>query len=1003
MSEITENGLHQQIRESISLSNARSDANLSWLKKQMHHYFFLSNKDVVEAIAALATGLHSLEQNRKITLVDRDRLLMQAQLGVPGSLYETLRTLPERDISYAQITTSYASIPGTSHPLEVLRFDFARKEDQEIAQAETPSIPQQITKDVREALQVEYPDFDLEQIAKLLGLLWLNNENYVQISPAERVARILWLYQQTKAHGGIYVDVQEADGPDGSKESRILFGVGNPPQKGFLQQTIEVFKRLGIVVKRAYCLTLSNGTHPYFLATFYVKTANKGRVERDSSLFRQLREELYNTQILPASSPTYMNLVTSGIFSGVEASLVRAFIGFCHTNLAHNHPDRFDLEGVMRAFHNHPDLVQRLVLLFKIRFDPELRKSEDGYLKALQETTQVIENYNTGRRFLDEYRRAIFRCCLSFVRHTLKTNFFVTDKLALAFRIDPVYIDELGEEFTSDLPQERPFRVTYFSGHYGSGYHIGFSDIARGGWRTLITQGRDDYVMAANSIFKENYILAHTQHLKNKDIYEGGSKMVTVLDAGGEKNSESIKQRLYNLQYGFINAFLDIYVTENGKAKDPRVVDYHGEDEPIELGPDENMHDSMVELVARQAVKRGYLLGAGIMSSKRVGINHKEYGVTSVGVIRFAEVAMQELGIDMHKDEFSVKFTGGPNGDVAGNGMRLLLERSPKVKINLLIDGTGALYDPLGADLKALEAIVLKKDLDAFDPEALHEGGFILYRQHTRKEGMRELYKKVVRTELGLEEFWISNDEFYRDYNNLIFTVQTDLFIPAGGRPETIDINNCHKFADESGQLSAKVIIEGANSFITPEARIELQKMGVVVIRDASANKCGVISSSYEIIANLLFSDEEFLANKEQYVVDVIEILNHVAEAEARLIFKRYHEHNGNIPYTEISNMISQEINAHYARLFTFFQNRPQLCQQPVYRNAIIYHMPSIIGQTVKFRERIKDLPPKIMYAILASEIASSLVYIGDADSAYEEMIGTHLKKIPDVSSQLAG
>ena len=53
------------------------------------------------------------------------------------------------------------------------------------------------------------------------------------------------------------------------------------------------------------------------------------------------------------------------------------------------------------------------------------------------------------------------------------------------------------------------------------------------------------------------------------------------------------------MQYGLINAFFDIFVTDNGSARDPRVVDYYGEDEPIELGPDENMHDEMVELIAR--------------------------------------------------------------------------------------------------------------------------------------------------------------------------------------------------------------------------------------------------------------------------------------------------------------------------------------------------------------------------------------------------------------------
>ncbi len=276
----------------------------------------------------------------------------------------------------------------------------------------------------------------------------------------------------------------------------------------------------------------------------------------------------------------------------------------------------------------------------------------------------------------------------------------------------PAYLDDLGPDFTADLPPERPFRVTYFYGRHGLGYHIGFSDIARGGWRTIITETRDDYVTAANTLFRENYVLAHTQHLKNKDIYEGGSKLVVVLRAPDLPTKEQLNQLLYKIQYGFINAFLDIFVSTDGKVKDPRVVDYYGEDEAIELGPDENMHDLMIETIAELSVKRGYVLGIGIMSSKVVGINHKQYGVTSTGVVTFAEIAMREQGIDIRKDPFSVKFTGGPNGDVAGNAMRLLLERCPRVAVRLIVDGTGALVDPNGLDRGELSRIVLKEDVE---------------------------------------------------------------------------------------------------------------------------------------------------------------------------------------------------------------------------------------------------------------------------------------------------
>ena len=56
--------------------------------------------------------------------------------------------------------------------------------------------------------------------------------------------------------------------------------------------------------------------------------------------------------------------------------------------------------------------------------------------------------------------------------------------------------------------------------------------------------------------------------MKNKDIYEGGSKLAMVLDASDieKPGSDAENFRLYKLQYGVANAFLDIFITENGRA-----------------------------------------------------------------------------------------------------------------------------------------------------------------------------------------------------------------------------------------------------------------------------------------------------------------------------------------------------------------------------------------------------------------------------------------------------
>ena len=649
-------------------------------------------------------------------------------------------------------------------------------------------------------------------------------------------------------------------------------------------------------------------------------------------------------------------------------------------------------------------MAQLLLRLFRLRFDPDLTDRKKGYEDALAEARAAVEGYNTGHRWLDDIRRAVYRCCLLLVTHTLKTNFFVVEKQALAFRIDPAYLRLLGQEFTADLPETLPFRVTFFFSRFGAGYHIGFSDIARGGWRTIIARSADDYITSANTLFREVYVLAHTQHLKNKDIYEGGSKMALVLDASdlGQATVEDENCRLYKLQYAIANAFLDIFITSNGIATDRRVVDCYGDDEPIEIGPDENMHDAMIEAIASLSKKRGYILGVGIMSSKHFGINHKEYGVTSAGVVTFAEITMADtLGIDIKRDPFSLKITGGPNGDVAGNSLRIMLDTCPGMQVRLILDGTAALYEPEGISHDGLRRIVLAHDLDAFDPAFLKEGGFIIYRTGRRMEGLKESHRKVSRVSGELVEEWLDIDDFYRLYNSLVFSVKSDLFIPAGGRPETIDGQNWRSFLGEDGVPSSKVIVEGANSFITPEARVQLQRSGVVIMRDASANKCGVISSSFEIIANLLLSEGEFLEQKERYAGDVLAILKKRAADEASLILRRRRESGNTLLCTEISETISQNINSLYSRLFDFFTARPELCLQPPFRQALINHLPKMLQESPAYRQRVKKLPVKYLCAILAAEIGSSLVYTGSRDADFEDMVKRHLARIQSPGGQL--
>ena len=57
-----------------------------------------------------------------------------------------------------------------------------------------------------------------------------------------------------------------------------------------------------------------------------------------------------------------------------------------------------------------------------------------------------------------------------------------------------------------------------------------FRDIARGGIRIVRSRNIAEYWKNRDVIFMENYNLASTQQKKNKDIPEGGSKGIILLD-----------------------------------------------------------------------------------------------------------------------------------------------------------------------------------------------------------------------------------------------------------------------------------------------------------------------------------------------------------------------------------------------------------------------------------------------------------------------------------------
>ncbi len=262
------------------------------------------------------------------------------------------------------------------------------------------------------------------------------------------------------------------------------------------------------------------------------------------------------------------------------------------------------------------------------------------------------------------------------------------------------------------------------------------------------------------------------------------------------------------------------------------------------------------------------------------------------------------------------------------------------------------------------------KPIRFYPPEKLNEGGFLLdtrtKREQTAYTQQTLCWKKV---KGKVVEDWLSGNEMNHLLRHNVHQVKADIFIPGGGRPRTLNENNYKDFLDESGKPTAQAIVEGANLYLTPWARRALEKLGVIIIKDSSANKGGVICSSFEVLSSLALSEEEFLEEKPTLVAEILEIIKMRARQEAQLMLKTHSETHAFL--TDISEWISERINLYKDQLLAHLQmvTLPEDPRDPFIRCLLNYCPPLL---RTKYQKRILSEVPEVhKKAIIACHIAS--------------------------------
>lgn len=647
----------------------------------------------------------------------------------------------------------------------------------------------------------------------------------------------------------------------------------------------------------------------------------------------------------------------------------------------------------------NPDLLKLLYTLFEHRFDPALAGKDltVNLDERIKEFNRLVES-----RFMDfTIAQDIFKFMVKLVNCTLKTNFYKPEKRSFSFRFDNSVLDPL-------VYNQFVFGIFFVNGHYACGTHLRANDIARGGLRLLRITPSNHGNELDNAVLLNFALGPKAQRLKHKDICESGSKGVVVPHA-------TYATHAMDCLYDYTEGILDLMLVDNS------IVDYYGRPEMIFFGPDEGTAPLM-DAVALQAHHRGYPHWRTLTTGKSFGIPHDTFGLLDNGDtfgLLDAHTAGTDLQIngksvvtttDMDKihdlvgekiqtsgmtttcimaafrtlisrynakeESLNLMMTGGPDGDLGANEIQTW-----QGKICLIIDGGSVLFDPNGLDRKELEKIAFmrhsspRKNSLAFPVEKLSPQGFKVPLQSANT---------ILPDGRVIRDGAVFHRNFLFDPENQVClkTANIQAFIPCGGFKDTINRNNVKGFLENFKEL--KFIVEGANVFFDDASRRHIAaKTGIKQIKDSTANKGGVFSSSIAEVLTAFLLGEDYetkllndTATRWALIKDIMLLVEKYSCAETDMLIN-IHKKNPDQPLFSLSEKTSEQIFT----LQGLVQERISdfLKQKALVWKVMEAYVPAVLIQTLGKKKIMDILDSDDMHAyrdaILTKKIASMAFY----------------------------
>jgi glutamate dehydrogenase len=810
----------------------------------------------------------------------------------------------------------------------------------------------------------------------------------------EQIGEKRWLQKATQNTKAVYQEIianaVTRTGPviemfetEGTREKRLVLAYRQGSAMGIFSALSDLYHYYGVTSSRKYVEQFSNGIT---IMSLYLRPASLGNNARHPPIEASIHQIIKEVSLLYCIPQNKFQVH----FAHGELSLQESIYAHCvwiftqqfvnrlgseYTSLAgvldpdnSSHAEvlsklkrrlrteTFTPEYILEIISKYPALIRNLYLNFANTHYVQTRGDRDDFIPTLSYLRLNVDEVPDDTKLsnmiskivANEHDEMVMTAFRVFNSVVLKTNFYTPTKVALSFRLNPDFLPE------QEYPQPLYGMFLVISSEF-RGFHLRFRDIARGGIRIVKSRNREAYAINARSHFDENYGLANTQQRKNKDIPEGGAKGVILLDVNHQDKARVAFEK-------YIDSIIDLLVPPTSPGiKDP-IVDLYGKEEILFMGPDENTAD-LVDWATEHARTRGAPWWKSFFTGKSPklgGIPHDAYGMTTLSVREYILGIYRKLNLDPSK--IRKLQTGGPDGDLGSNEILLSNE-----KYTAIVDGSGVLVDPDGIDRAELLHLAKKRVMiSEFDVKKLSPQGYRVL-----------VDESSIRLPSGEH---INNGTTFRNTFHLRDAKSFDLFVPCGGRPESIDLSTANRLIVD-GKCAIPYIVEGANLFLTQDAKLKLEKAGCILFKDASANKGGVTSSSLEVLASLSFDDKGFIENMcvgadgsvppfyQEYVKEVQQIIKRNAMLEFEGIW-REHERTG-IPNSTLSDTLSVAITKLDEEL-----QKTKLWEDPELRKSVFKDaLPKLLLEKVGLDEIMERVPENYLRAIFGSYLASRFVY----------------------------